>query len=100
MGRRTSLDGSHARRLPAGKTSLVRSIQHYRAIVKTQTGNKAHYALGALEVLEKVKVFRDELREEMKDHWRGRAVPNVANLYYQKKEMVNSLDNLMEPDDV
>lgn len=76
-------------------TPLNKAIRHYKKIAKTG-GNQAHYALGALDVLLKIKGLRDIIREDMREYWKGRGNPTIANLYYQNKEMVHCLDNLVD----
>jgi hypothetical protein len=86
--------------------SIDRAIAHYKAIIKGESGRprhgtaplEEHYAMGALEVLEKVKALRDAIREEMRDLWKRRGSMGAADLYYHNKEMLNCLNNLMECD--
>jgi hypothetical protein len=77
--------------------SLDKAIRHYKAIAKAGNGNQAHYALGALEVLKRVKNLRETIRAEMRSQYRERGGIG-GGVYWYNREFVRELDNLMLPE--
>ncbi|MDE2106478.1 MAG: hypothetical protein KGL39_55200 [Patescibacteria group bacterium] len=75
-------------------TPLTRAIAHYKRIAKTATGNQAHYALGALDILAKVKEMRDDYREQARRAWYGRA-GDGGDEYNACTVVIHYLDNLL-----
>lgn len=78
-------------------TSIDAQIKHYKAIIKNETGNRAHYAMGALDILARVKTLRDQLRQEMRDTYRDRGGAGGGSYWYTK-DFCHSLENAMRED--
>ncbi len=81
------------------KTSLQAALEHYSRILKKDpSANRRHYALGAIEVLQKIKELRESIREEMRDLWMQRGEEWAIDKYHLDKEFLNCLDNIMVED--
>ncbi len=78
------------------KTSLQKSLAHYKQAARDRNRLKAHYAMGVVDVLRKIDGLRGGLRDEMKRLWHGRGNPAIASQYYITKEFVSMLDDLMD----
>lgn len=83
-------------------SSLDKAIKYYKRMSKDPHSVKpgchgplsAHYALGALEVLERVAALRNAYRNEMRQAWIDRAADG-GDRYSQAKWVHNELNNLM-----
>ena len=73
---------------------LDKSIKHWKKLAKSHNTLQAHYALGALEILEEVREIRDGYSEEAKDLWRGRAHELVMTGYQYTKDFVSVLNSV------
>jgi hypothetical protein len=78
-------------------SSLEKSINHYMEVIKNPTSSNLtkHYAMGALDILERVKQLADANREEMARLWHGRAQDSIMTLYQCTKGNFHDLHNLM-----